>query len=116
MFSIPDFMLDEFTYVRNVSGSYVNGVWTEGTASTPRTAKGAIQPLNAQELEMLPEGQRKRASLKIYTSTELREVDEISKVKGDIVTVRGSTWEVQRVYKQATPFGHYKCLVTEVTE
>ena len=108
-------MLDDFSYVRNSAGSYVDGVWTPGT-QTSGTGKGAIQPLNAQEVELLNEGQRHRAALKIYTTTELKEVDEIDKIKGDIVTTRGAQWEVQRVFKQSTPWTHYKCLCTELNQ
>ena len=113
-FTIPGIFVTTFSYVRQVAGSYVDGVWTEGTASAAQTAKGAVQPLTPDEVQMLQEGQRQRQSLKIYTETQLNAVDEINKIKGDIVTVEGSEYEVQRVFKQRTPWQHYKCLCTEL--
>ena len=53
--------------VTRTDGSYVDGVWTPGVAST-FAIEGSIQPMSGRELLLLPEGQRSRGAWTLYTA------------------------------------------------
>lgn len=53
------------TVYRKNQGSYVNGLWVEGT-ETNFTVNVKIQPLKDTELMILPEALRNRAWVKLY--------------------------------------------------
>lgn len=44
---------------------------TADTLGTPIPVKASVQPLNAKERALLPEGKRTTAAVKLYTSTAL---------------------------------------------
>jgi hypothetical protein len=81
-----------FTVTRP-SGSYVAGRWVEGAAETFEIA-ASIQPATPKELQRLPEGDRVKAVIAIWTTTELR-VGEGA--QADRVSYGGGTYEVQAV-------------------
>lgn len=57
---------------RKTPGTYVKGVYQEGTPTT-NTIVANIQPgLKLNDTQHLPEGERGRLALRIYTSSELR--------------------------------------------
>ena len=95
--SIP---MTSYTFTRR-SGSYVNGRWSDGTAST-FTLKCTIQPhLSGNMTVVLPEGDRSKKRIFIITqgiSTQLRTTKEGSSLlKGDEVTWNGEVYEVFEV-------------------
>lgn len=81
-----------FTVTRP-SGSYVAGRWVEG-AATILEITASIQPATPKELQRLPEGDRTRDVIAIWTTTELR-VGEGA--QADRVSYGGATYEVQAV-------------------
>jgi len=48
------------------AGSYVYGKWVPSTTTDQFTVIGSLQPLNAREIEMLPEGTRTKARFSFY--------------------------------------------------
>lgn len=83
------------------SGSYVNGRWSDGSATT-FTLKCTIQPhLSGNMNIVLPEGDRSRKRIFIITqgiSTQLRTAKEgASLLKGDEVTWNGEVYEIYEV-------------------
>lgn len=75
--------------------TYVSGERTDG-ASTTLTILASVQPLHGAELLNFEEGQRSKASIKVYTDTELRTLNEAAGTKADLVTWQGAQYEVQR--------------------
>jgi len=85
------------TITRNDSpGSYVNGVFVEGS-TTSISATISMQPLNGRELLNIPEAQRNREFLKGYSSVQLYTVELSPSQKADVITYRGNQYEVQSV-------------------
>lgn len=70
----PNFLLTKkvpITLKRRVQGSYVNGEWVEGT-TTDVVIQANVQPLRDHELMQLPESERSKEWLKIYSADEIR--------------------------------------------
>lgn len=87
--------------------SYSGGVGSKAV-STTFTIKGNAQPLNGNELLQLPEGDRQRQNLKLYTKTLLQ--------INDIVTVDGIPFEVQNVedWTRQIRLPHYRARIMKV--
>ena len=79
---------------RKNAGSYVNGVWVEGSETLiPITA--SIQPTTGEEMLSLNEGRRNKKTYCLFTSTN---VDIIVNGKNpDQVEIYGERYEVFRV-------------------
>lgn len=83
-----------FTRVRYGTQTNVGGVpsWT----STSATLRGSVQPLTGHDLEQLPEGDRSRGVLVVYSYGELRTAIP-GGAPSDRVTYRGVTYLVYQV-------------------
>lgn len=96
--------------------------WSAGraTATTATSSfKGGWQPLNGEEIAMLPAGERASDHAKIYTTTLLRTSDQHTKIPADNVNRDGSTWfEVLKVepYNAETPIPHYRVEIVRLQE
>lgn len=79
-------------------------------ANTAHTMTASVQPLRARERELLPEGQRSKEAIKIYTTTQLYTVREQDKKKADKVDWEGRTFEVASVetYTDEKDLPHYR--------
>jgi len=100
-----------FVIRRKVAGTYVNGLWVEG-GFTNITILASVQPLNGEQLEMLPEGRRTTQSVKIYTDTKLQTV---TSANPDILLAFGDEFEVITVEPwQSNVISHYKCIAQKL--
>ena len=95
------------------AGTMTDGRWVAGVPST-FDAVMSIQPLNGDDIEELPEGQRTRNIIKGYTATELQTTNEGSGIKADVVTYNSKTFEVQTVERWRGDLNHWKVLMTEL--
>lgn len=109
----------EITIKRSVGGSWVKGVY-KPRPTTSTTISANIQPvLKSTDTLLLPEGDRSREMVKVYTTFELLQRKEgDSPVQGDTFVFDGKTWEVMRVigYKMGV-LSHFKsiCVRREIT-
>lgn len=123
----PPFLLTgnkTITVSRRAQGSYVNGRYSEASPTT-FTIIGNVQPgLKWNDLQQLPEGERNRKSLRLYTSTPLRTRKEGSNGwDADVIQYTdplGVTEDYQVVKVTHYAMGvlnHYKavCIRVEVT-
>jgi hypothetical protein len=94
-------------------GSYVKGVFTEGSPST-ESIKASVQPATSHDLQSLPEGRRNVKAYRLYTSTRLRMVTDSNP---DRVELYGETYEVnyEGVWQNKI-INHYKYIVTKIGE
>lgn len=63
----------------------------------PFTMVAAIQRLKEFEAQLLPEGLRNRASIKLWTLTPMNVLDEKKGIFGDRLTWKGTLYEVMAV-------------------
>lgn len=100
-------------------GSLVKGIWRKGTPTT-FSIKANIQPLlKGTDLQLLPEGDRTREVIKVYTTTPLLQRQEGSQAhEGDLISWDGKMFEVIRAitYKMGL-LDHTKaiCVRKEIT-
>lgn len=100
------------TVTRPPVGAYFDGKWLESEPTTVTVTAG-VQPMNARERLLLPEGIRSRAAVKVYSDDELIAADEATGRRGDRFTWEGKTWEVFAVeHRTATRLAHYKAQAT----
>lgn len=63
------------TIFRTTQGSYVNGEWVEGTETTV-DIQANVQPLNDYQYMILPESDRTKQWVWVFSSSELRTLKE----------------------------------------
>lgn len=108
-----------YTVRRYEAGHYDRGRWVAGTSYTDMYIVASIQPLTGKERELLPEGERTKEVIRIYTKYGLRQAMEQQNVKGDRVTYKGRAYEVRRVDTWDFDFdgmAHIKALAVMVEE
>lgn len=107
---------ESLTFKRFAAGSRgTDGRWTDG-AATSTTLLGSVQPMNGNDLSTLPEGERSRRGRKVYTTTELRTVDQAAGTAADQLQIDGEWWEVRSVANERSVIAHYKVLVLALQE
>lgn len=104
---------EDVTLTRTAPGSFVAGVYVAG-ATTASTIIASVQPMNAQEMQNYPELQRSSEVLKIYTSEALQVASEATGAVADRITMRGKTYQVQRVEPWEYAFSFSKAIVVRV--
>ena len=77
-------------------GSYVGGKWVDGPSPAQFTATMSIQPFSLREMLILPESERSRMYVKVYSDTPVRPLDEATATKGDRFPYDNRTMEVQK--------------------
>lgn len=104
---------------RRFGGSYVNGNWVKATPTTI-TITANIQPvMKSTDTMLLPEGDRSKEAIKVYTTTPLYQRKEgANPIDGDIISWDGKSFEVIKVisYKMGI-LDHHKamCIRKEIT-
>ena len=70
---------EEITITRVLNGTHEKGQWVEGDKDTFSNVLVNIQPLPGKELLQLPESDREKAIAKIYSKTEIKLSDRITR-------------------------------------
>lgn len=95
------------------AGAYVDGLWVDGSPQA-LTIKASVQPVSGRERAMLPEGDREREMVKLYSDTELKPSSQANQKAGDVVTWEGRDYLVTSCQLWKNPFGvlgsHWKCM------
>lgn len=99
---------------RSQPGSYVDGVWVNGTTE-PISFYSSVQPAPAEDLETLPEARRTSEAYNLFTCSELFPTSKERDAESDTVDLFGRDFEVVSVSKwQNNVINHYKALVVKV--
>ncbi len=114
--SIPLDFIKSFKLIRATPTTFNKGRAVKGsTTETDQT--GSIQSAREEELLQLPEGQRDRGAIVIYTEPELPllTLNEATNTPADQVEVSGQLYEVQ-IVETWTYFsiGHNRSVATRV--
>jgi hypothetical protein len=84
------------TVKRKAAGTYTKGLYTPApTETTIAIANASVQPLDAEEMLLLPEGIRTRQAIKVYSPELLRTAD--ANEEADRVVYLGEMFEVHSV-------------------
>jgi len=107
-----DGLLQSVTLYRPGAGSYVNGKWVGGTATTP-TIQAVVQNATPDDMLTVPEGLRSEEAIKLHSADPLRSVVEVGKTNADQVTYDGAKWLVQKVFNRRIG-GYYKAVAMRI--
>lgn len=118
MASIFEFFRSPITLRRFSQGSYVDGLWVEGTYFD-ETITASIQPLSGEDMKELPEGRRLSVGYKMFTSTKINTVLEAGKnINADHVLFDNKEFEVYQVKvwknKNFAIVDHYSYFVLKI--
>lgn len=106
----------QLTLTRSTAGSYVSGKYVAGTTSTV-VIKANVQPvIKSTDLSMLPEGDRAKAALEIYSPNEIRMLKEgAASQQADKFQWNGEWYEVMKAVRwQMGRLDHYVALAKRV--
>uniref|UniRef100_A0A6M3M0V9 Head-tail joining protein n=1 Tax=viral metagenome TaxID=1070528 RepID=A0A6M3M0V9_9ZZZZ len=92
-----------------------DGRFTRG-AATVSTIQATVQPMNGKELSTLPEGDRTRRGIKLYTTTQLLTADQDAKRLSDRIIYQTETFEVRHVDQQPRVIPHYRAYAVRLDE
>jgi len=102
------------TITRYPAGSYVNGVWTQGTP-TSVSIRASVQPTSPHDLQRLPEGRRTGRTYTLFSNEQLFPAQQGTATNSDQVTLYGLTFEVISCEQwQNDVIPHYKSIVGEI--
>ena len=82
------------TIVRTDAGVYTDGRWVDGAADAPVPVRVSLQPATADQVIRLPEGDRDRETLSVWTNYVLQVSNEQNKFKGDTMTFNGIKYRI----------------------
>ena len=98
--------------LRRTGGQWVKGVWTAGEAETI-IVDANIQPvLKSTDTLTLPEAERSKEAIKVYTTEQLfQRLEGDSPKEGDLISWDGKLFEVRKVsgYKMGI-LDHFKAI------
>lgn len=88
------------TLQHNTEGSYIKGVWTEGS-QVEIPFRGTFQPASGKELEILPEGKRSKSVYKIFANlnNDFTSFDDLKQLEADNIIYDGMIYQVIKVEK-----------------
>ncbi len=100
---------------RTVAGSRDpdDGSWIPG-AETPETIQAVVQDASADDLLILPEGERTEDSIKIHTIEFLQTASEDGQVAADHIEYEGELFKAMKVFKRKTLGNYYKAIAVRV--
>ncbi len=96
---VQAFFTDKIEVTTYVDSKYVKGVWKKGLETTI-TVDAFVHPCSGKDLLSLPEGERVKQTLKIYTDEKLKD--------SDIICIRSEKYKVYNVedWVGSLPFYH----------
>lgn len=108
------------TLFRPQAGSYVDGVMVvPGFDSIAITA--SVQPATGKDMDNVPEGKRNRAVFAVFTSTEIKVVEQATAAadpgtEADELAIGGNRYEAVHVEPWANNvINHYKALFARIS-
>lgn len=96
------------------TGSWTNGFFVDGSTATFEI-KCNVQPVSYRELLNLPESQRTKSAVKVFSADELKEPNIVDKKNADRFTYNSKTYEVHKVrdWSQLN-IPHYESIGVEI--
>jgi hypothetical protein len=102
------------TVRRKGTGTYVNGRYVPSGTETVLTINDAVvQPLSPKELQLLPEGFRTKAAIKVYSRELLRTADAEAGHEADRIDYQAEVYEVHAVEDWDAHGGYRKAVAIQ---
>lgn len=108
-------MFAQVTRRRYLAGTHTAGRWVSG-GYADSTIIASVQPVKSSELLLLPEGERTRGSVKVYSDDDLRTADEPNKLPADRILWDGYEWEVFWVDDHQLGIAHSKAICLRIDQ
>lgn len=99
---------------RFLSSPVVKGRVVEAPLQKRFCIKASVQPLNAKELQLLPEGMRNSGAKAVYSTCELFTVQTSEFKTPDRLHYRGVEYQVHSVEDWFDLGGYYRCVAVRV--
>ena len=90
---------EKIELTRFSSGTYVNGVWVNGSSTTTQI-NAVVQNAQADDLILLKEGTRSTEAIKIHTTTKVKTVSEYGDSNADVFSYNGRTYKIYDVFER----------------
>jgi len=81
------------TVERTTAGGYVDGIYVEGATSTFKTL-ASCQPASAEDLQMLPEGERNKRIFVFISKKPIRVTEDREGELADTIIFKGRRYRV----------------------
>lgn len=96
------------------AGTFIKGAYTKGE-SIIRNIKVNVQPVKPTEMLLLPEAQRTRETIKIFSTDALRPVEQTESKSADRITYNNVVYEVVSTKDWSlSALPHYVSLVQRI--
>ncbi len=106
-----------YTVTRFSPGSYgadaEDGRYRFGATHTFRV-RASIQPLTGEELLRLPEGERTRERIVVFTARRLKTATQAEAASADRVEYQGNQFEVESVESWNERFSYFRCIAAKI--
>jgi hypothetical protein len=102
------------TVTRRAAGTETAGIYTPGATTTLTVDPIVVQPVAGRTLARMPEGQRTREPVSVWTRAELRTAQDPSGAMADRFTYGGALYEVAEVHAWAAQGGYYSYTAIKV--
>jgi len=97
-----------FTVYRK-GGSFVAGRWTPTESAI--TVRGVITVSTSDDLEQIPEGDRQKGAISVYSTSQLIVTDATG--TSDEIEWRGNRWRAMQLFAFAD-YGYYKVIAVKM--
>ena len=115
----PSFLLTHKTHIqieRTAPGAWVKGRWVEGLV-TLINIEANVQPMRGHELLVLPEVDRTKDSIKVYSVEHIDTVEDVKQEQADVVIWNGKRYKaIKSVQYQMGILNHTKTICVRLPE
>ena len=100
--------------IRFQSSPVVKGRVVQAPIEERFCTRASVQPMNAKELQLLPEGLRNAGATVVYTTCELLTVETSACKTPDRMVYRGVTYQIHSVEDWFDLGGYYRCVAVRM--
>lgn len=92
------------------AGTWIDGRFIPG-ALVDSSIKATVQPSTARDLEILPEAERKKQTLTVWTTIEIKISGDSSQTDSDILLIDSKQYKAIHAYNRSLDGNYFKTLI-----
>lgn len=108
MSSVVMFFAKDIIYRSKTPGTWLNGRFTPGPTIDTQI-KATVQPATARDLEILPEAERRKQIMTVWSLIEFRISGDETDTDSDLLIIDGNNYKIIHAYDRSQN-GFYKSL------